>query len=51
MESLRRAERLREMILALFVDSAEDAKRLYGETIPSMSRGKRMFTFRAPVGV
>ena len=36
---------------ALFVDSAEDAKRLYGETIPSVSRGKRMFTFRAPVGV
>ena len=36
---------------ALFVDSAEDAKRLYGETIPSTSREKRMFTFRAPVGV
>lgn len=36
---------------ALFVDSAEDAKRLYGETIPSTDRNKRMFTFRAPVGV
>jgi succinate-semialdehyde dehydrogenase/glutarate-semialdehyde dehydrogenase len=36
---------------ALFADSAEDAKRLYGETIPSSSRDKRMFTFRAPVGV
>jgi succinate-semialdehyde dehydrogenase/glutarate-semialdehyde dehydrogenase len=37
--------------VALFVDSAEDAKRLYGETIPSVDRNKRMFTFRAPVGV
>jgi len=36
---------------SLFVDSAEDAKRLYGETIPSTDRNKRMFTFRAPVGV
>src|SRR5690606_32357763 len=36
---------------ALFVDSAEDAKRLYGETIPSTDRNKRMFTFCAPVGV
>jgi acyl-CoA reductase-like NAD-dependent aldehyde dehydrogenase len=36
---------------ALFVDSAEDAKRLFGETIPSTDRNKRMFTFRAPVGV
>ena len=36
---------------ALFTDSAEDAKRLYGETIPSTDRNKRMFTFRAPVGV
>jgi succinate-semialdehyde dehydrogenase/glutarate-semialdehyde dehydrogenase len=37
--------------VALFVDSAEDAKRLYGETIPSTDRNKRIFTFRAPVGV
>ena len=36
---------------SLFADSAEDAKRLYGETIPSIARDKRMFTFRAPVGV
>ncbi len=36
---------------ALFAVSAEDAKRLYGETIPSTARDKRMFTFRAPVGV
>jgi acyl-CoA reductase-like NAD-dependent aldehyde dehydrogenase len=36
---------------ALFAESAEDAKRLYGETIPSTDRNKRMFTFRAPVGV
>lgn len=36
---------------ALFIDSAEDAKRLYGETIPSTARDKRMFTFRSPVGV
>jgi succinate-semialdehyde dehydrogenase/glutarate-semialdehyde dehydrogenase len=35
----------------LFAVSAEDAKRLYGETIPSMERGKRMFTYHAPVGV
>jgi succinate-semialdehyde dehydrogenase/glutarate-semialdehyde dehydrogenase len=35
----------------LFAISAEDAKRLYGETIPSAERGRRMFTFRAPVGV
>lgn len=36
---------------AIFEDSAEDAKRLYGETIPSTDRDKRMITFRAPVGV
>ncbi|MFI7587445.1 aldehyde dehydrogenase family protein [Spongisporangium articulatum] len=36
---------------ALFTDSAEDAKRLFGEVIPSTSRTKRMFTFRVPVGV
>jgi succinate-semialdehyde dehydrogenase/glutarate-semialdehyde dehydrogenase len=36
---------------SLFADSAEDAKRLYGETIPSTARDKRMFTFHAPVGV
>jgi acyl-CoA reductase-like NAD-dependent aldehyde dehydrogenase len=36
---------------SLFSVSAEDAKRLYGETIPSTDRGKRMFTFHAPVGV
>jgi acyl-CoA reductase-like NAD-dependent aldehyde dehydrogenase len=36
---------------SLFATSAEDAKRLYGEVIPSMERGKRMITFRAPVGV
>jgi succinate-semialdehyde dehydrogenase/glutarate-semialdehyde dehydrogenase len=36
---------------SLFTTSAEDAKRLYGEVIPSMERGKRMLTFRAPVGV
>ena len=35
----------------LFAVSAEDAKRLYGEVIPSAERGKRVFTFRAPVGV
>src|SRR5690606_6220735 len=36
---------------AIFRDSAEDAKRLFGEVIPSEERGKRMFTFRLPVGV
>jgi succinate-semialdehyde dehydrogenase/glutarate-semialdehyde dehydrogenase len=36
---------------SIFRDSAEDAKRLYGELIPSEERGKRMFTFRVPVGV
>src|SRR5215475_6994442 len=36
---------------ALFSISAEDAKRLYGEVIPSTDRTKRMFSFRAPVGV
>lgn len=36
---------------ALFATSAEDAIRLYGEVIPSASRTKRMFTYRAPVGV
>jgi acyl-CoA reductase-like NAD-dependent aldehyde dehydrogenase len=35
----------------LFAVSAEDAKRLYGETIPSTARNKRMFTFHAPVGL
>ena len=35
----------------LFTDSAEDAKRLFGEVIPSTSRRKRMLTFRVPVGV
>ncbi|HVB45446.1 MAG TPA: aldehyde dehydrogenase family protein [Streptosporangiaceae bacterium] len=36
---------------ALFRVSAEDALRLYGQTIPSSERGKRMLTWRAPVGV
>jgi acyl-CoA reductase-like NAD-dependent aldehyde dehydrogenase len=36
---------------SLFRVSAEDALRLYGETIPSSARGKRMLTWRAPVGV
>jgi acyl-CoA reductase-like NAD-dependent aldehyde dehydrogenase len=36
---------------AIFRDSAEDAKRLYGEVIPSEARDKRMLTFRLPVGV
>jgi succinate-semialdehyde dehydrogenase/glutarate-semialdehyde dehydrogenase len=36
---------------ALFSTSAEDAKRLYGETIPSTAREKRMLTHRRPVGV
>ena len=36
---------------SLFSISAEDAKRLYGEVIPSSARNKRMFTYRAPVGV
>lgn len=36
---------------SIFRDSAEDAKRLYGELIPSEERAKRMFTFRVPVGV
>ncbi|MFL1380301.1 MULTISPECIES: aldehyde dehydrogenase family protein [unclassified Nocardiopsis] len=36
---------------AIFEDAAEDAKRLYGETIPSTDRDKRMITFRSPVGV
>jgi acyl-CoA reductase-like NAD-dependent aldehyde dehydrogenase len=40
-----------EDTVALFSVSAEDAKRLYGETIPSTARDKRMFTFRTPVGV
>lgn len=34
-----------------FLNAAEDAKRLGGEVIPTSSRGKRMFTFRRPVGV
>lgn len=36
---------------SLFATAAEDALRLYGEVIPSASRNKRMFTYRAPVGV
>ena len=36
---------------SLFRDSAEDAKRLFGEVIPSTSRRKRLLTFRVPVGV
>ncbi len=36
---------------SLFRVSAEDSLRLYGETIPSSARGKRMLTWRAPVGV
>ena len=36
---------------SLFSVSAEDAKRLYGDVIPSSERGKRMITYRAPVGV
>ena len=36
---------------SLFRVSAEDALRLYGETIPSASRDKQMMTWRAPVGV
>ena len=35
----------------LFHLHAEDALRLYGETLPSSDIGKRMFTWRAPVGV
>jgi acyl-CoA reductase-like NAD-dependent aldehyde dehydrogenase len=35
----------------LFAVSAEDAKRLYGDVIPSAERNKRMITFRQPVGV
>lgn len=35
----------------LFAVSAEDAKRLYGDVIPSVERDKRMITFRQPVGV
>ena len=35
----------------LFAVSAEDAKRLYGSTIPSVERDKRIFTYRQPVGV
>lgn len=35
----------------LFRVSAEDSLRLYGETIPSSARGKRMLTWRAPLGV
>jgi acyl-CoA reductase-like NAD-dependent aldehyde dehydrogenase len=36
---------------ALFADAGEDVKRLYGHTIPSAERGKRMLTHRRPVGV
>lgn len=48
-----RAEALADVedAASLFSISAEDAKRLYGETIPSSARNKRMFTYRAPVGV
>ena len=35
----------------LFAVSAEDAKRLYGDVIPSTERDKRIFTTRQPVGV
>lgn len=35
----------------LFAVSAEDAKRLYGSTIPSVERDKRIFTYRKPGGV
>ncbi|KAB1659205.1 aldehyde dehydrogenase [Pseudoclavibacter sp. CFCC 11306] len=35
----------------LFHLHAEDALRLYGETLPSSDVDKRMFTFHAPVGV
>lgn len=34
-----------------FINAAEDAKRLTGETIPTTDRAKRMFTVHAPVGV
>lgn len=40
-----------EEAVELFHLHAEDAKRLYGETIPSTEANKRMFTVRAPVGV
>lgn len=48
-----RAEALADVedAASLFSISAEDAKRLYGEVIPSSARNKRMFTYRAPVGV
>jgi succinate-semialdehyde dehydrogenase/glutarate-semialdehyde dehydrogenase len=48
-----RAEALADVedAASLFSISAEDAKRLYGETIPSSARNKRMFTYRSPVGV
>lgn len=48
-----RAEALADVedAASLFSISAEDAKRLYGEMIPSSTRNKRMFTYRAPVGV
>ena len=36
---------------SLFRVSAEDSLRLYGETIPSGERNKRLFTWRAPIGV
>ena len=36
---------------SLFSVSAEDALRLYGETIPSASRDKQMMTWHAPIGV
>ena len=34
-----------------FYNAAEDAKRLFGEVIPTSDRHKRMFTFLRPVGV
>jgi succinate-semialdehyde dehydrogenase/glutarate-semialdehyde dehydrogenase len=34
-----------------FTESAEDAKRLMGNVIPTSERHTRMFTFRRPVGV
>ena len=40
-----------EDTVSLFRVSAEDSLRLYGETIPSGERNKRMFTWRAPIGV
>jgi succinate-semialdehyde dehydrogenase/glutarate-semialdehyde dehydrogenase len=36
---------------SLFAASAEDALRLYGETIPSAARDRQLMTWRAPIGV